>query len=39
MDEIAEHLDVRRDTLTRVIKNKGFPGHLAGKKWRFISMK
>lgn len=35
MDEIAEHLDVSRDTLTKLIKDKGFPGHQVGKKWRF----
>ena len=35
MDEIAAYLQVSRDTITALIKDKNFPAHKVGKLWRF----
>jgi excisionase family DNA binding protein len=35
LDDIAKHLDVSRDTLTKLIKEQDFPAHKVGTKYRF----
>jgi len=35
IDEIAEHLQVTRDTVYGYISRRGMPAHKVGRKWRF----
>lgn len=35
LDDIAKHLDISRDTLTKLIKEQNFPAHKVGVKYRF----
>lgn len=35
VDEIAEYLGVRRDTIYRWINDKGIPAHKIGRLWKF----
>jgi excisionase family DNA binding protein len=35
VDEIAQHLGVRRDTVYKWISRKRLPGHKVGRLWKF----
>jgi excisionase family DNA binding protein len=35
LQEIADHLKISRDTVSRWIERKGMPAHKAGRVWRF----
>ncbi len=35
VDEIAEYLGVKRDTIYRWINDKGMPAHKIGRLWKF----
>lgn len=35
VDEIAEHLDVGRETIYNRIEKRGIPVHRVGKLWKF----
>jgi excisionase family DNA binding protein len=35
LDEIAKHLEISRDTLTKLIKEQNFPAHKVGVKYKF----
>lgn len=35
VDDVAEHLGVKRDTVYKWIERKSLPGHKAGKLWKF----
>lgn len=35
VDEIAEHLGVKRDTVYRWISERGMPSHRVGRLWKF----
>ena len=35
VEQIAEHLGVRRDSIYRWIENKGLPAHRIGRLWKF----
>lgn len=35
MEEVAKYLQVSRDTILSLIKDKKFPAHKVGKQWRF----
>ncbi|MFA5618210.1 MAG: helix-turn-helix domain-containing protein [Syntrophorhabdaceae bacterium] len=35
LNDIAKHLDVSRDTITKLIKEQNFPAHKVGNKYRF----
>lgn len=35
VDEIAEHLGVKRDTVYKWITRKNLPAHKAGRLWKF----
>jgi len=35
VEEIAEHLGVKRDTVYKWISRKGMPAHKAGRLWKF----
>jgi excisionase family DNA binding protein len=35
IQEVGEYLQVKRDTLYKWISRRGFPGHKAGRLWRF----
>lgn len=35
VEEIAEYLDVSRDTAYRWLSKKGLPGHRIGRLWKF----
>jgi len=35
VDEIAEHLGVKRDTVYKWITRKSLPAHKAGRLWKF----
>jgi excisionase family DNA binding protein len=35
VDEIAEYLGVKRDTVYKWIDRKGMPAHKAGRLWKF----
>ncbi len=35
VDEIAEHLGVKRDTVYKWITRKKMPGHKVGRLWKF----
>ena len=35
VDDVAEHLGVKRDTVYRLIRDEGLPAHRVGKFWRF----
>lgn len=35
LDDIAKHLGISRDTLTKLIKEQKFPAHKVGTKYRF----
>ena len=35
VDEIAEYLGVKRDTVYKWIERKGMPAHKAGRLWKF----
>ena len=35
VDEIADYLGVKRDTLYKWIKRKKMPGHKVGRLWKF----
>ena len=35
LDDITKHLNVSRDTLTKLIREQDFPAHKVGTKYRF----
>lgn len=35
VEQIAEHLGVRRDSIYRWIDSKGLPAHRIGRLWKF----
>lgn len=35
LEEIAKHLGVAKESIYRWLDAKGFPGHKAGRLWRF----
>ena len=35
VDEIAEHLGVKHDTIYKWINRKGIPAHKVGRLWKF----
>lgn len=35
VDEVAEHLGVKRDTVYKWIERRGLPAHKAGRLWKF----
>lgn len=35
VDQMAEHLGVRRDSIYRWIERKGLPAHRVGRLWKF----
>ena len=35
VDQVAEHLDVVRDSIYRWIDSKGLPAHKIGRLWKF----
>ena len=35
VDEIAEHLGIKRDTVYRWISERQMPGHKIGRLWKF----
>ena len=35
VDEIAEYLDITRDTIYTWVGDKGLPGHKVGRLWKF----
>lgn len=35
VDEVAEHLGVKRDTVYKWIERKNLPAHKVGKLWKF----
>lgn len=35
VDDIAEYLGVKRDTVYKWIRRKGMPAHKAGSLWKF----
>ncbi len=35
VDEIAEHLGVKRDTVYKLISERQMPGHKIGRLWKF----
>ena len=35
VDQIAEHLGVKRDSIYRWIDRKGLPAHRVGRLWKF----
>ena len=35
MDDIMNHLGVKRDAIMRYINNKGMPAHRVGHLWKF----
>lgn len=35
VDEIADHLGVKRDTIYKWINRKQLPGHKVGRLWKF----
>lgn len=35
VDEVAEHLGVKRDTIYKWIERKNLPAHKVGKLWKF----
>ncbi|GBE30817.1 helix-turn-helix domain protein [bacterium BMS3Bbin04] len=36
VDEIAEHLGIKRDTVYKWISTKNMPAHRAGRLWKFM---
>jgi excisionase family DNA binding protein len=38
VDEIAEHLGIKRDTVYRWISERQMPGHKIGRLWKFNKM-
>jgi excisionase family DNA binding protein len=35
VDEIAEHLGIKRDTVYRWVNDRQMPGHKIGRLWKF----
>ena len=35
VQDVAEHLQLKRDTLYKWISRRAFPAHKAGRLWRF----
>lgn len=35
VDEIAEHLGIKRDTIYKWISQRGMPAHKLGRLWKF----
>ena len=35
MDEIADHLGIKRDTVYKWISERQMPGHKVGRLWKF----
>ena len=35
LDDISKHLDVSRDTITKLIKEQNFPAHKVGAKYKY----
>lgn len=35
VDEIADYVGVRRDTIYKWIERRGMPGHKVGRLWKF----
>lgn len=35
VDEVSEHLGVKRDTVYKWINDKGLPAHKIGRLWKF----
>ena len=35
VDEVAEYVGVKRDTIYKWIERKGMPAHKAGRLWKF----
>ena len=35
VEEVADHLGVKRDTVYKWIRRKGLPGHKVGRLWKF----
>ena len=38
MDEIADHLGIKRDTVYKWISERQMPGHKIGRLWKFNKM-
>ena len=38
VDEIADHLGIKRDTVYKWVRERQMPGHKIGRLWKFSKM-